>query len=626
MKTIFRKLSVAALTILTVSFNLFAQEEGQVRDLGKVVVTGNKFETPIEKSGKVIYKITADEISNSPGRTVADLLNQLPGINVDGAFGTPGTNLDYNIRGGRNAQTLILIDGLPINDPSSIANDYDLRLLNAQAVEYIEVLKGAASTLYGTGAAAGVINIKMKAPSTEVPKVTLSQSIGSFSTSNTNADVQGKTGKFSYLVAGAFAISEGISAAQDNDPATDFGNDGFHRYSGRTKFGYDFSEAFNLGANFSYEKLRSDYDNGAFADADNEFTLKQTAFGLNPKFKYNKGNLQLRFNYNQIERDFISAYPSKSEGENTQADLTNEYIFSSRLKTIVGVQYQGYKFVAGDDEPNATNIDPYLNLAADLTDALTLNAGARLNINSEYGSNFVYSVNPSYLFDLGNESKLKAFGSYSTAFISPSLYQLFAPLYGNTELEPQETKSAEFGLSLYLGNNFTVNAEYFKREEENAIDFVSRFDQSGNYVGGGYANVTGVREIEGYEIDFQWQIIEPLSFSGHLASYQFGNPAQFYRIPDLKLGFSTRYAITSNTSVGVNYTRFGEREAAIFSDPYLVKLEAYNMVDLSISHKLFDGTLTLSGTVNNLLDEDFVGVYGFTTRPANFTIGITGSL
>ena len=267
-----------------------------------------------------------------------------------------------------------------------------------------------------------------------------------------------------------------------------------------------------------------------------------------------------------------------------------------------------------------------MNLAADLTDALTLNAGARLNINSEYGSNFVYSVNPSCLFDLVNESKLKAFGSYSTAFISPSLYQLFAPLYGNTELEPQETKSAEFGLSLYLGNNFTVNAEYFKREEENAIDFVSRFDQSGNYVGGGYANVTGVREIEGYEIDFQWQIIEPLSFSGHLASYQFGNPAQFYRIPDLKLGFNTRYAITSNTSVGVNYTRFGEREAAIFSDPYLVKLEAYNMVDLSISHKLFDGTLTLSGTVNNLLDEDFVGVYGFTTRPANFTIGITGSL
>ena len=625
MTTNFRKFSLATLAILTISFNLIAQEEGQVRDLGRIVVTGNKFETPIEKSGKVIYKITADEIRNSPGRTVADLLNQLPGINIDGAFGTPGTNLDYNIRGGRNAHTLILIDGLPINDPSGIAMDYDLRLLNAQAVEYIEVLKGAASTLYGTGAVAGVINIKMKVSSSEVPKVTLSQSIGSFSTSNTNADVQGKVGKLSYLVAGAFAISEGISAAQDNDPATDFGDDGFYRYSGRTKFAYDFSEAFNLGANFSFEKLRSDYDDGAFADADNEFRLKQSSFGLNPKFKYNKGNLQLKFNHNLIKRDFVSAYPSKSEGENTQADLTNEYIFSNRVKTIVGVHYQGYKFVAGDDEPDVTNIDPYFNLAVDATDALTLNAGARLNINSEYGSNFVYSLNPSYLFNLGDESKLKAFGSYSTAFISPSLYQLFAPFYGNTALEPQETQSTEFGLSFYLGNNFTVNAEYFTREEENAIDFVSRFDNAGNYVGGGYDNVTGTREIEGFEIDFQWQIIEPLSFSGNLASYQFGNPAQFYRIPDLKLGFITNYAITSNTNVAVNYTRFGEREAAIFSDPYLVKLKAYNMLDLSFSHKVLDGAVIFSGTINNLLDEDFVGVYGFTTRPANFTIGVTGT-
>ncbi|MGW8121649.1 TonB-dependent receptor plug domain-containing protein [Roseivirga echinicomitans] len=625
MSTIFRKLSVVTLAILMVSINLFAQEEEQVRDLGRVVVTGNKFETPIEKSGKVIYKITADEIRNAPGRTVADLLNQLPGINVDGAFGTPGANLDYNIRGGRNAQTLILIDGLPINDPSGIAMDYDLRLLNAQAVEYIEVLKGAASTLYGTGAVAGVINIKMKKPSTDEPKVTLSQSVGSFSTLNTNADVQGRAGKLSYLVAGAFAISEGISAAQNNDPATHFGNDGFYRYSGNTKINYDFSEGFNLGANFSYEKLRSDYDDGAFMDADNEFTLKQTSFGLNPKLKYNKGNVQLRFNHNQIKRDFISAYPSQSEGENTQADLTNEYLFSEKLKTIFGLHYQAYKFVTDTDTPNATNIDPYFNVAADVTDALTVNVGARLNMNSEYGSSFVYSLNPSYLFMLGEENKLKAFGSYSTAFISPSLYQLFAPIYGNPTLEPQESKSAEFGLSLYLGRNFTLNAEYFSREEESAIDFVSRFDNGGNYVGGGYDNVVGVREIEGIEIDFQWQIIEPLSVSGHLASYQFGNPAQFYRIPDLKLGFNTRYALTPNTNVGVNYTRFGEREAAIFADPYLVKLNAYNMVDLSISHKVFDGAVVFSGTVNNLLDEDFVGVYGFTSRPANFTIGVTGT-
>ena len=121
-------------------------------DLGKYVVTHTRFETPIEKSGKVIYKISAAEIANFSGRTVADLLNTLPGINIDGAFGTPGTNLDYSLQRGRNRHTLILIDG-SINDPSSISNDYDPCLINARDIEFIEHSRVVLGTLYGTNAA-----------------------------------------------------------------------------------------------------------------------------------------------------------------------------------------------------------------------------------------------------------------------------------------------------------------------------------------------------------------------------------------------------------------------------------------------------------------------------------------
>ena len=155
-------LVMSAITIINA--NVLSQENEKSQDLGQVVVTGNRFETPIEKSGKVIYKISQKEISRSTGRSVADMLNLLPGINITGAYGTPGTNLEYSLRGGRNRHTLILIDGLPINDPSLISSDYDLRLINLQEVAYIEVLKGGASTLYGTNAAAGVINIKLKRP------------------------------------------------------------------------------------------------------------------------------------------------------------------------------------------------------------------------------------------------------------------------------------------------------------------------------------------------------------------------------------------------------------------------------------------------------------------------------
>ena len=609
--------------LLAVSGHTMVAQENKAKDLGEVVVTGNRFETPIEKSGKVIYKITAKDIEHMAGRTVADLINALPGINVNGVFGTPGSNLEYSIRGGRNRHTLVLIDGLPINDASSIANDYDLRLLNASAIEYIEVLKGGASTLYGTNAAAGVINIKLKEANGDSPKATLSHDVGSFRTANSNLTVQGKEGNLSYLAAGGISTSEGISAAEDNDPNLEFGNDGFFRYSGRTRLGYEFNESFKLGANLAYENMEAEYDNGAFSDGDNRFDIRQVSFGVHPEYKYDGGTISLKANFNRIRREFISAFPSVAKGKNLQMDLSNQYVIAGKIKTIAGVQYQSYEFENGDEQPGQSNIDPYVNASADLTERLTLNAGLRLNNNSEYGSNLVYMINPVYTFNLDQENKLKLFGSYSTAFVAPSLFQLFANFYGNPNLEAESTESLEFGISLYLSDKFTLNAEYFNRTEENAIDFVSRFDNQGNYIGGGYENVTGERKIDGFEADITWKVIEPLQVSAHYADYNFGDPSQFYRIPSQKYGLSATYRFQQGTRVGVVYNRFGERQAAIFSDPFLVELEAFNMLDLNISHELFGGDVLLSGAVYNLLDEDFVGTYGFTTRPVNFSLGVT---
>ena len=599
------------------------EEEQKTRDLGKIVVTDTRFETPIEKSGKVIYKITADEITRLPGRSVADLLNTLPGINVDGAFGTPGTNLDYSLRGGRNRHTLILIDGLPINDPSSIANDYDLRLINARDIEFIEVLKGGASTLYGTNAASGVINIKLKAPVTDTPEITFSQEVGSWQSSNTNADVQGKAGKLSYLAGASFSISEGISAAESPDPNVEFGNDGFHRYTGRTRLSYAFSDAFTLGGNLSYESFVSDFDVGAFFDADNEFKIRQVSFGLNPRLNYQNGSLELKFNYNRIRREFISTSTSVSKGYNTQADLVNQYVINDNIKTTVGVQIQDFSFAQGDGEPSQSNVDPYVNVFWDATESLTLNVGARLNNNSEYGSNFVYSFNPSYLLQLGNDNRLKFFGTYSTAFVAPSLFQLFSSAFGNTNLEAEEIEGYEFGLSLYLSDKLTLNAEYFDREETNAIDFISFLDDQGQFIGGEYRNIDGTREIDGIELDLTYQLVENFSVSAHYADYNFGDPTQFFRIPDQKYGFSAQYTLNQKTNFGLIYNFFSDRQAEIFSDPLPVDLESYNIVDFTVSYELFDGDLIFNGAIYNLFDEDFVGVYGFTTRPTNFMIGLT---
>jgi len=349
------------------SFELLFGQEEKVKDIGEIVVTANKLETPIEKTGKVIYKITAEDIRLKSGQSVAQLINGLPGINIEGVFGAPVTNLEYSIRGGRNRHTLVLINGLPINDPSLISSDYDLRLLNANQVESIEVMKGGAAALYGTNAAAGVINIQLKTAQTETPVINLRQSVGSFSTLESYADFSGKSDKLNYFLSGQYGQSDGISAATSNDPNVEFGNDGYLQKGFRTHLKYDFSERFDLSAQMALDDLEADFDGGAFSDANHKFNVQQWSVGLNPKWQYDRGKVELKFNYNTIDRSFESDFPSEHQGDNWQADLVHQFEWSDKTQLITGLQYQKFQFDNEGEEPQQLNVDPYLHLASDIT-------------------------------------------------------------------------------------------------------------------------------------------------------------------------------------------------------------------------------------------------------------------
>ncbi|MFM2229875.1 MAG: Vitamin transporter BtuB, partial [Bacteroidota bacterium] len=130
--------------------------------LKEVVISDTKFAQRQEKSGKVIEVITAQDLEKKSGQSLPTVLSQAAGLEINGNQSANGKNLGYYIRGGKNRQILILIDGIPVTDASGISFEYDLRLLPVEQVERIEIMKGAASTLYGTGAATGVINITLK--------------------------------------------------------------------------------------------------------------------------------------------------------------------------------------------------------------------------------------------------------------------------------------------------------------------------------------------------------------------------------------------------------------------------------------------------------------------------------
>lgn len=139
-----------------------AQEQNLSKTIQEIVISETKFVQNKEKSGKIIEKITAKDLENKKGQSLANVLSQIAGVEVNGNQSGTGKNLAYYIRGGRSRQVLIVIDGVPVTDASGIGLQYDLRLLPVEQIESIEIMKGAASTLYGSGAATGLINITLK--------------------------------------------------------------------------------------------------------------------------------------------------------------------------------------------------------------------------------------------------------------------------------------------------------------------------------------------------------------------------------------------------------------------------------------------------------------------------------
>ncbi|MFD2565627.1 TonB-dependent receptor plug domain-containing protein [Aquimarina rubra] len=613
-------------------------KDEKVNQLEEVVLSDSKFKLKREQSGKVITKITSEELERSQGQSVATVLNRVAGVFINGSNNAAGEPLGVYVRGGRNRQVVIRIDGVTVSDPSSSAGDFDLRLLSVNQIESIEILKGASSTLYGSGAATAVINITTKSESKDIISAQFSSSIGTNQSQEDQdydinefvnlASINGTVNKVSYLASFSNQFTDGLSAAE----AEGAESDAYNKFNVSAKLGYQWNKNFKFHFFGNLDQFKTDFDGGAGFDADNQFKSRQLRGGSFWEAKYPNGSFTFIDSYSLLEREFISGFPSRYESKVYTFDAYNKYNIKNTLYTVIGANgsYSDFNLFSipfgsddleqtiNDNEADFDIIDPYINLVYVSKFGLNVNAGARLNIHSAYGNHFVYNINPSFTYTFG-DNYLKALASYSTAYITPSLFQLYDTAFfsGNPDLEPEESTTIEGGVELSHEKKATISVVYFNRKSENFITF-----DPNTFVN--FNSPTDIK-VDGVELEFNAKILEDkLSLSGNYTYTNISRLENNIRIPEHTIQANIGYQLSGKTFTSLSYQFNGERTDTSFDPttfaPTPVPLNSYGVLDFYISHQLLSN-MTIFAAINNITNEEYQEIFGFSTRGRNARIG-----
>ncbi len=639
--------AVAFLALLSTCAYAQVKDSVKVNTLDEVVVSDTKFALRQEKSGKVISQITAKDLEKKSGQNLATVLSQIAGVEINGNQSANGKNLGYYLRGGKNRQVLILIDGIPVTDASGISLEYDLRLLPVEQIEKIEVMKGAASTLYGTGAATGIISITLKKGSKKALQSNAYMSIGSNNTSdnhkyngqdfNQGISVNGSLDKVSYFAGLNSTETKGMSQIAAPTASQTYEPDSFSRQNLIGKLGYKVSNQITLDFFGTYDHIKNNfdfaYDNTGNDDTPiNTTSSKQFRVGCSPKFSYNHGELNINSSFVKVTRDYneYNTYTTTTDysvfnSRSIIVDAFNKYAFSKQFFVVIGTEFQFHDMATNSpysalerEKTKFNMVDPYATVVYNSKFGLNINAGGRLNIHSEYGNHWVYNINPSYNFK--TNFPLKVLASYSTAYITPSLYQLYSE-YGNTNLTPEESSTVEAGFETeLLKNKLKVNAVGFYRDETNSFGFFYDSTTFQSY----YINLNGKNKAKGIESEVAVTINSKIQLKGNYTFTQV-DKALDRLIPKHKANATLNYQATPRTFVDLSYQYFDARIDAFFDgNTYVtqqVKLASYQLLNTTAKYELIKNRMTIFGAVTNIFNTNFSENIGYATRGRNFKLG-----
>ena len=625
------------IVIFVFSFqNLFAA------DIPIIVIAPSKKAQSISTVGSTTTVFDETSINNTNDFFLGDVLgNRTTSFNFF-QTGGHGTNSGIQLRGLPKRYTTVYIDGVKMSDPSSPSNDFYFDHILKNQISRVEILKGNQSSVYGSGAIGGTINITTKKGKPGFQK-DISYNTGSHGTHNLSLSLSGADENDNYYVGLERFQTEGMSAMTHNDE-----KDRYRNNSLVANYGHQFSDKIEFQSNIRIAETYNQYDaedntpagktHSEEVDAIQSSSNVALVYKPNQQFtnKFTLANTYIKRNYGPGDGASYNTVKDKYWGDRYSLMYSGNYNFNLDNSVVFGLEREDEQMnynedLTGDKIRDAYVTSSYFDFQSRVTKNIYATLGSRFDEHSLSGNEDSHRVTLAYLFD-DKSTKLKS--SYGTGFRFPSLYETYYVNGVYKSIYAENSESFDFGIEKsFLDLGLSIDASYFNVKYHDTLEGWKRDGAWKTW------NFPGVVKSQGLELVSKWKKSETLNFSlnyTYTSTYDGAEQddpnknenyhnAQMVRVPRNIVNLATNMKIpgyknldlTLNTKwsdVARDYGNGNRTWQDEMIDDYLVN-------DLSIKYNLW-GTYNLFFDIDNILDENYETTRDYSQMDRSFNFGI----